>query len=403
MPEIMKPRQYRHLGRIAQIPLFMGKLLRSFVYQNDWKVLPMTAIVAALVAMVVRRVMFVNMEGTLMGSFALTCVSIWNGCFNSIQAICRERDIIKREHRSGMHVTSYVFSHMLYQALLCLVQTVLTLYVCYSAGMKFPREGFMTSFLIVDIGISVFLITYAADMLSLLISALSRTTTAAMTVMPFILIFQLVFSGGFFSLPHWAERFANITISNYGLKSISAQANYNELPLASGWNTLYKLEGEEISGTVTLGEALDLLQDEEKTVVRDIRQKEIRGEDIQNIILGMAEDKPEALLLENALNLKDTTVTVGDIVDAAASEPSIIAQREKSYDFSVKIGDIIQLFGEDAVRQVVEEKASAASYEPDYERSVNNIVNCWLHLAFFSFVYSLIAVIALEFIDKDKR
>ena len=50
--------------------------------------------------------------------------------------------------------------------------------------------------MIVDFGISMFLITYASDMLSLWVSSLARTTTAAMTIMPFVLIFQLVFSGG---------------------------------------------------------------------------------------------------------------------------------------------------------------------------------------------------------------
>ena len=47
------------------------------------------------------------MEGTLMGAFAIACVCIWTGSFNSIQVICRERDVIKREHRAGMHISSY--------------------------------------------------------------------------------------------------------------------------------------------------------------------------------------------------------------------------------------------------------------------------------------------------------
>ena len=44
--------------------------------------------------------------------------------------------MIKREHRSGMHISSYVFSHMLYQALLCLAQTVVTLYVTLTVGVQ---------------------------------------------------------------------------------------------------------------------------------------------------------------------------------------------------------------------------------------------------------------------------
>ena len=113
----------RHRGRGSQIWIYLGKMLRMFVYQNDWKVLPMSALIAGLVGLVIRKKMFLNMEGTLMGAFAVVCVCIWNGCFNSIQVICRERDVIKREHRSGMHISSYVISHMMYQFLICALQT----------------------------------------------------------------------------------------------------------------------------------------------------------------------------------------------------------------------------------------------------------------------------------------
>ena len=119
----------RHRGRGAQVSIYFGKLMRMFIYQNDWKVLPMAALIAGLVGMVIRRKFFINMEGTVMGAFAMVCVCIWNGCFNSIQVICRERDVIKREHRSGMHISSYIVAHMIYQALLCLLQVGVTLFV----------------------------------------------------------------------------------------------------------------------------------------------------------------------------------------------------------------------------------------------------------------------------------
>ena len=108
----------RYPGRFEQVGIYFMKFLRMFVYQSDWKVLPMTALIAALVGFVMGRKYMVTMDGTLTGTFALVCVCIWNGCFNSIQVICRERDVIKREHRSGMHISSYVVSHMIYQFIL---------------------------------------------------------------------------------------------------------------------------------------------------------------------------------------------------------------------------------------------------------------------------------------------
>ena len=114
----------RHTGRLSQTGIYLGKMFRMFIYQNDWKVLPMSAVIAGLVAFVLGSSLFVTQEGTLMGSFALSCICIWNGFFNSIQNVCRERAIIKRGHRSGLHISSYVAAHMIYQAFLCLCQTV---------------------------------------------------------------------------------------------------------------------------------------------------------------------------------------------------------------------------------------------------------------------------------------
>ena len=265
----------RYRGRGAQVRIYLGKFLRMFVYQNDWKVLPMAALIAGLVGMVIRKRLFISMEGTLVGAFAMVCVAIWNGCFNSIQVICRERDIVKREHRSGMHVSSYVFSHMVYQALLCLMQTGVTIYVTRLTGVQYPAQGLFTEWMMVDIGISMFLISYASDMMALWVSSLARSTTTAMTIMPFILIFQLVFSGGMMNLPEWSKVVTRFTISNYGLKLMASQANYNSRPMEQAWRILENMQGQNIETTVTLGQVLDLLTDEKNPAVEEIRNTEI--------------------------------------------------------------------------------------------------------------------------------
>ena len=45
----------RHTGRIGQIGIFFGKFLRMFIYQNDWKMLPMAALIAGLVGFALGR------------------------------------------------------------------------------------------------------------------------------------------------------------------------------------------------------------------------------------------------------------------------------------------------------------------------------------------------------------
>ncbi len=234
-------------GRIAQTRIYLCKLLRMFVYQSDWKVIPLGAVIAAVVTFVVGGNLFRTQEGTTNGAFALACACIWNGFFNSIQVVCRERKTIKHEHRAGLHISSYIAAHMIYQLILCLVQTIVTLLICRIAGVSFPVQGVVTPWGIVDLGITILLITFAADMLALMISSIVRTTTTAMTVMPFLLIFQLIFSGTFFQMTGFAEQLTKLTVSKWGIESICAIGRFNELPMVTLWNTMFRLKDVEFA------------------------------------------------------------------------------------------------------------------------------------------------------------
>ncbi len=311
-------RRVRHRGRESQVLIYLGKQLRFFINQSDWKVLPMASIIAALVSMVIRNKIFVTMEGDLLGAFALTCVCIWNGCFNSIQAVCRERPIVKREHRSGLHISAYVTAHMIYQLALCAAQVGLTLYVLQTMGVVFPEKGIMTRYMVVDLAISMLLITYASDMLSLFLSSISHTTTGAMTLMPFVLIFQLVFSGGLIPLPEWSQALSDYTISSYGIRVLASQAGYNDLPMVTGWETLEKMRNNEIGGTVTLGNILDIL---DSPAVARRRDTEV----MKSFTVGEAADiLSEA---EESLHLRDKKLfypmTVGELMDILLEQKAL--------------------------------------------------------------------------------
>ena len=391
-------REYRHRGRGSQVPIYLGKQLRFFINESDWKVLPMAAVIAALVGLVIRRKMFLNMEGTLIGAFALTCVAIWNGCFNSIQAVCRERAIIKREHRSGMHISSYMLAHMIYQFLLCVLQTAVSVYVMILMDIQFPERGFMTPWMFVDIGISILLISYASDMMSLLISSFSKTTTAAMTVMPFVLIFQLVFSGGVIPLPRWIEPVSNFTISTYGLQAIASQSGYNDLPMDTVWSTVDSMRNDVIEETVTVGQLLDALDSEPvaryrgETIIPAVTAGE--AAEYLNIRLPETTD-PDEILSE--------PVSFGEIIDLLESGDTARLNRDQSFTLKATVGELISLLGEDHVRDFVRQKTAEAAYKADYEQSVGNIVINWFMLLVHTMVYAMIATLLLEFIDKDKR
>ena len=308
----------RYKGRFGQLGVYFMKFVRMFVYQSDWKVLPIGAGITAIVALVIGGNMFVYQEPTSLGTFALVCVCVWNGFFNSIQVVCRERDIVKREHRAGLHVSSYIGAHMLYQLCLCILQTAVTVVILVITGIRIPATGIITPWGFLDIGITILLITYAADVMALMVSCIVKTTTTAMTVMPFLLIFQLVFSGGFFELTGIADYVKYATISHWGMDSLCAIGRYNELPMVSLWNMLVGLKDIELFGKKPLKEILVFV---EKNGYRDTFLK----------------------------------------------------------------------------------WCGANNTEPLYANTVSNLLSCWGLLLLLTVIFAIVAVIALKFIDRDKR
>ena len=257
-------RSERYRGRISQTFIYLGKLLRMFVYQNDWKVLPMAAVIAGLVSFVLGANLFKTQEGTMSGCFALVCVCIWNGFFNSIQVVCRERSIVKREHRAGLHISSYIAAHMIYQLLLCLMQTGITIVVLKSAGVKFPEKSLVFPNFETDLAVSLFLITYAADMTSLMVSCVVKNTTTAMTVMPFLLIVQLVFSGHFFQLEGAAQALTIFTITRWGTQCLCTLGNFNALPMVALWNMIHRFKDVDMEGYTPILGLLQYMEEEDQ-------------------------------------------------------------------------------------------------------------------------------------------
>lgn len=371
---VKRKARMRHRGRNFQVGIYLGKIVRIFLYQNDWKVLPMSAAVAGMVAIVIRGGMFRSMEKTLTGALALACVSIWNGFFNSIQVICRERGIIKREHRAGMHITSYVAAHMIFQAALCVVQSIITIYVCMLLKVTFPTEGLITTSFLTDLFISLFLITYAADLLSLFISSVVHSTTTAMTVMPFILIFQLVFSGGIFTLPRSVQFLQGCTISHYGLQCIAAQSGYNELPMQSAWNTLDKMKNSEIEADVTVEQIVDTFNQSTSESAEKIKQTKVND-----------------------------TLTVLDVISLLTNTSEYAQFSGDRIPVKFSVSDVIDLFGEQKVKKAVDEKSRDAGQNSAYDKTVGNVISCWMPLILMILLFAVLTVLALELIDKDKR
>ena len=216
---------HEHMGRLGQIKLYTATCFHLYKNEKQWKNFISTAIITILICMVTGSEMFTDFSATRTGGFAIICACIWTGLFNSIQSICKERPIIKREHRVGMHISSYVIAHVVYELFLCAVEALIILViVCIRNASHLPPEGLVT-FMLLDVYITLLLSLFTADMLALLVSCIVTTENMAMTIMPFVLIVQLVMSGVIFSLSGLTEWISKITVSRWGLNALLSIAD----------------------------------------------------------------------------------------------------------------------------------------------------------------------------------
>ena len=219
----------QRISRVGQIPIYAGKCFRMFLNDKSWKTFISAAVITIIIATVTGEDTFITFKDTRNGAFALVCACIWIGLFNSIQSVCKEREIIKREHRTGLHISAYVIAHMIYEAVLSLVEAIIvTTIIVIKNVSHLPEEPILLP-VALEFFVTFFLIIYSSDILGLAISSIVKTPNTAMTVMPFVLIIQLVMAGMIFRLSGMAKVISNITISKWGFQAICTTSNVNAL------------------------------------------------------------------------------------------------------------------------------------------------------------------------------
>ncbi len=219
-------------GRIEQTGIYVKKCFRIFANDRGWKTFISAAIITVLICLVLDENIFSEYAPTINGSFALVCACIWIGIFNSIQSVCKERDILKREHRSGLHMSSYVAAHMIYEMVLSLAESLIVTGIISIANLsKLPSIGVLLP-VPAELFLTFFFTIYSADALGLMVSSIVKTPNTAMTVMPFVLIIQLVMSGVIFKLEGLTELISHLTVAKWAQRAICTTVNVNDMFLA---------------------------------------------------------------------------------------------------------------------------------------------------------------------------
>lgn len=187
-------------------------------------------IIGLLLYIVADSDVFSVYESTKSMMFALSCSAIWLGLFDSIQEICKERNILKREYMANLKLSGYVFSKLLIQAVLGLIQSIF-LIGTFLLLLQADEKGIFFSHFHLELLITVWITVLVSVSMGFVISSMVKTGDKAMALAPFVLIIQLLFSGILFKLEGAGEIISYCTISRWSVEALGSIAHLNDLDL----------------------------------------------------------------------------------------------------------------------------------------------------------------------------
>lgn len=142
--------------------------------------------------------------------FVLAAVGVWFGIINSAREITKEQTIFARERMSKLSIGAYISSKISVLGLLVFVQNVVLLGLLMlqlgDKGIEIPANpGGMDSLLEplpvwLEMFITMMLTSVAGLAMGLLVSTISRTSDQAISIVPLLLIPQILFAGLIFKI-----------------------------------------------------------------------------------------------------------------------------------------------------------------------------------------------------------
>lgn len=224
---VEKPKRKSAIKQLFTLTKRYGELVK-----NDLPRLGLLMIQPILIAILIKVVasddVFDIYEPTQQILFTFSCSGIWIGIFNTIQEVCKERAIVKREYMSNLRLTTYILSKYAIQLLISLAQTFIFVGLFSVLMGNLPSSGVKTS-CFAEVFITMWLTIYSSSALGLLVSSIMKNGDRAMAVSPFLLIIQLLFSGILFPLKGASEIISYFTVSRWSVEALGNVVDLNGL------------------------------------------------------------------------------------------------------------------------------------------------------------------------------
>lgn len=160
--------------------------------------------------------------------FIMAFVAVLFGCNNSAREIVKELPIYRRERMVNLGIMPYLFSKIVILGVLCLFQCAI---LVIAVNLVAP---FQTSIMLpppLEIYITLSLTSLVGLMIGLLISSLTANSDQANSIIPVILIFQILFSGVVFQLSGFAEVLGAFIAMRWSMVGMGSTVNLQPMPM----------------------------------------------------------------------------------------------------------------------------------------------------------------------------
>jgi ABC transport system ATP-binding/permease protein len=158
--------------------------------------------------------------------FVFSCIAIWIGLSSAVREIVKEAPIYQRERLVNLGIFAYLGSKVLIWLGIALAQTVLMV-VAIALAFAHPASSLMPWLL--GLGVTNFLTVLASVCLSLGISAFVKTENAANSLLPLIMIPQIIFSGVLFDLEGMTQHLSWLMISRWSVGAYGSLIDVNSM------------------------------------------------------------------------------------------------------------------------------------------------------------------------------
>ena len=226
--EAIKPRKVNGFTQL-------GILVRRYttLIMNDMQrlllIFGQPLIIGLLLTLVAREGIYEKFTETQSILFTLMSGGIWMGLLNTIQEVNKERVILKREYMGNLKLPVYMLSKYIVQGVISAIQAVILVMTFMLVKGHPTCEGVIIKNATLEIIVLIFLTIYASAGMGLLLSSITKSADRAMSIAPFVLIVQLIFSGILFELSGVTDKLSYLTFSRWAMESIGSTCDLNEL------------------------------------------------------------------------------------------------------------------------------------------------------------------------------